>query len=91
MIGKRKNKSFEYTPRYYKGDAKPFKMTHKFDEHRVTVGDNSGLKAKFVQAMADFKNNQNATANKWVLVIVLVLLIIFLFIIDFDLSIFKNH
>lgn len=90
MLAKRKNKTFEYTPRYYKGEGNPFKITHKFDEHRVTVGDNKGLKAKFMQAMADFKNNQNSRSNKWVLVIVMVLILIFLIIIDFDLSIFKN-
>lgn len=91
MLGRRKNKSFEYTPRYYKGEGQPFKMEHKFDQYRSTVNEGSGLKAKFMQAMMDFKQNQDSRANRWVLVIVMVLLLLFLYIIDFDLSIFKNN
>lgn len=90
MLMKRKNKTFDYTPRYYKTENQPFKIKHKFDEHRVTVGDAKGLKAKFTQAISDFKHNQDARANRWVLIIVIVLVLLFLMIIDFDLSIFKK-
>ena len=34
---KRKNKKFDYKPRYYKGDGNPYEIKHKFDDQRVTV------------------------------------------------------
>lgn len=86
----RKNKKFSYTPRYFddKGEGNPFEIKHKFDEHRKTVGSNSGIKTKFNNALDDLKNNPDRTVNKRVLIIVGILVLIFLFIIDFDLSIF---
>jgi len=33
----RKNKKFNYEPRYYKGESSPFEIKHKFDDQRVTV------------------------------------------------------
>jgi len=86
----RKNKKFNYTPRYYddKGEGNPFEIKHKFDEHRKTVGPNKGIKGTFNDAMDDLKNNPDETANKRILIIIAVLVLIFLFIIDFDLSIF---
>jgi len=84
----RKNKKFSYTPRYYKGEGNPYEIKHKFDEHRTTVGNNNGLKSKFVNAINDYKTNENKEANRRVLIIVAVLILVFLFIIGFDLSIF---
>jgi len=84
----RKNKKFDYTPQYYKGEGNPFKIKHKFDDQRQTVGSQGGLKGKFVNALNDYKYNENKTANKRVLIILAVLIFVFLFIIDFDLSIF---
>lgn len=86
----RKNKKFNYTPRYYddKGAGNPFEIKHKFDEYRKTVGNNSGLKTKINHALDDLKNNPDRAANRRVLIIVAVLVLVFLFIIDFDLSIF---
>ena len=88
LLKTRKNKKFSYTPRYYKGDANPYEIKHKFDEHRVTVENNNGIKSKFVNAINDYKTNENKEANRRVFIIVAILLFIFLFIIDFDLSIF---
>ncbi|RLD29525.1 MAG: riboflavin synthase subunit beta [Bacteroidetes bacterium] len=86
----RKNKRFNYTPRYFdnKGESNPFEIKHKFDEHRKTVGGNTGLKTKFKNAFGELKESQDQEVNKRILIIVAVLLLIFLFIIDFDLSIF---
>lgn len=84
----KKNKKFGYTPRYYKGEGNPFEIKHKFDDQRTTVGNNSGLKSKFNNAINDYKTNENRDANKRVLIIVTVLIFIFLLIIGFDLSIF---
>ncbi|MCL6296614.1 riboflavin synthase subunit beta [Jejuia spongiicola] len=87
LLKLRKNKKFSYTPRYYKGEGNPYEITHKFDEHRTTVGSNSGLKTKFNNALEDYKN-PDKKANRRILIIVGILILVFLFIIDFDLSIF---
>ena len=90
LLKLRKNKKFNYTPRYYddKGEGNPYEIKHKFDEFRKTVGPNKGLKAKFNNALDDFKNNPDKEANRRILIIAVVLVFLFLFIIDFDLSIF---
>ncbi|MFI1745588.1 riboflavin synthase subunit beta [Thalassobellus sediminis] len=86
----RKNKKFSYTPRFYddKGQGNPYEIKHKFDEYRTTVGNNNGLKTKFVNALNELKTNKDKEANRRIIIIVAVLVLLFLFIIDFDLSIF---
>ena len=86
---KRTNKKFEYTPRYYKGEGNPYKLEHKFDQFRTTIGKNKGLKSKFTNAIEDFKTPQERKTSKIMLIVVAVLLLTFLYIIDFDLSIFS--
>lgn len=90
ILKTRKNKKFNYTPRYFddKGQGNPFEIKHKFDEFRSTVGPNKGIKARFSDAINDFKSNPDKEANRRILIIVAVLVLLFLFIIDFDLSIF---
>lgn len=88
LLSTRKNKKFEYTPRYYKGEGNPYEMKHKFDDFRSTVGANKGLKSKINNAIDDYKHNPDQTANKRVLIIIGALILIFLIIIEFDLSIF---
>ncbi len=90
LLKLRKNKKFNYIPKYYddKGNGNPYEIKHKFDEFRKTVETKRGLKAKFVDAWDDLKNNPNREANKRILIIVAILILIFLFLIDFDLSIF---
>ncbi|WP_299118121.1 riboflavin synthase subunit beta [uncultured Winogradskyella sp.] len=83
----RKNKRYNYTPRYYKGEGSPYELKHKFDDYRTTVNPPKGLKGKFNAAVDDYKN-RDESVNKRVFIIVGVLILIFLFIIDFDLSIF---
>lgn len=85
---KRTNKKFDYTPRYYKGEGNPYQIEHKFDKFRTTVGKNSGLKAKFTNAIEESKNSKDKGFNKTILIIIAILTLIFLYIIDFDLSIF---
>lgn len=86
----RKNKNFEYKPRYYKGEGNPFKIEHKLDKFRSTAHTQRGLKNKVNSALEDLKveGDKNLKLRFWIIVAVLVL--IFLFIIDFDLSIFLN-
>ena len=90
LLKLRKNKKYNYTPRFYddKGEGSPFQMKHKFDEYRKTVSSNPGLKAKFNNAIDDLKNNPDRETNRRILIIVCILILVFLFIIDFDLSIF---
>jgi hypothetical protein len=90
ILNTRKNKKFGYQPRYFddKGEGNPFEIEHKFDKFRSTVGSNTGIKGKFVNAWDDIKHSSSRGTNKTILVIVAVLVLFFLYIIDFDLSIF---
>ena len=84
----RKNKKFNYEPRFYKGSGSPFEIKHKFEDERVTV-EKANLKRNLTNAINDFKNrDQNST--KIIVMIVLIFVFVFLFIIDFDLTIFFN-
>ena len=87
LLKAKKNKRYNYTPRYYKGEGSPYELKHKFDEYRKTVNPSKGIKGKFNDAFDDYKN-RDETVNKRVFIIVGILVLIFLFIIDFDLSIF---
>lgn len=90
FLKQRKNKKFQYSPRYYKNnkEGSPYEIERKFDRYRKATGDNYGLKQKFSNAWDDYKHNPDRRANRIVLIIVVVLIFIFLWIIDFDLSIF---
>ncbi len=90
LLGKRKNKKFNYRPRYYEqeGEGSPFEMEHKFDKFRTTVGENKNLKGKFNTAWGDFRKSSDTNTRKRLWIIIVVLILIFLFIIEFDLSIF---
>jgi hypothetical protein len=85
----RQNKKFGYTPRYYKGEGNPYEMKHKFDDFRSATGNVKGLKAKFNNAINDYKHNPDKYgANKRILIIIGILILVFLFFIEFDFSIF---
>ena len=82
----RKNKKFNYEPRYYKGDSNPFEMKHKFDDQRVTV-QKINLKGTLKNALNDARHTDRATSRR-IGFIIMVLVFIALWIIDFDLSLF---
>ncbi|MBC3846911.1 riboflavin synthase subunit beta [Winogradskyella echinorum] len=84
----KKNRKYNYKPRYYKGEGSPYELKHKFDEHRTTINPAKGIKGKLNAALDDYKNNHDDNVNKRVLIIVGVLIFLFLLIIGFDLSIF---
>ena len=88
LLKQRKNKKYNYKPRYYKGEGSPYEFKHKFDDYRTTVNPAKGLKGKFNAALSDYKYNRDKSVNRRVLIIAGVLLLIFLLIIGFDLSIF---
>lgn len=85
----RKNKKYNYAPRYYddKGEGTPFKIERKLDKFR-TLDTQRGLKGKFNNAMDDLKRSGDPNLKLRMLVIIAILVFIFLYIIDFDLSIF---
>ncbi len=86
LFKQRKNKKFNYEPRYYKGGSSPFEIKHKFDDQRVTVQKTS-LKGTFNNAIHDLKNSDRQS-TKTIGFIVLVLVFAFLWFFDFDLTIF---
>ncbi|WP_370392072.1 riboflavin synthase subunit beta [uncultured Winogradskyella sp.] len=88
LIKQRKNKKYNYKPRYYKGEGSPYELKHKFDDFRSTVNPAKGLKGKFNAALDDYKNNRDDSVNRRVLIIAGILLLLFLLLIGFDLSIF---
>lgn len=90
LLKSKKNKKFSYEPRYFKneGEGSPFKIEHKFDKFRSTVGDNKGLKGRFKDAWSDFRAPTEQKVTIRTLIIIGILVLIFLFIIGFDLSIF---
>ncbi|MEZ4809121.1 MAG: riboflavin synthase subunit beta [Allomuricauda sp.] len=86
----RKNKTFSYSPRYYRGEGSPFKIEHKLDKFRSTAHTERGLKNKFSSAMEDLKMEGDRNLKLRFFIIVAILVVLFLFVIDFDLSIFLN-
>ena len=67
----RKNKRFNYEPRYYKGSGSPFEIKHKFEDQRVTV-EKVNLKRTLTNAINDFKN-RDQKSTKTIAMIVLIL------------------
>ncbi len=89
----RKNRQFEYNPRYYdgRGKANPYKIEPKFDQFRTTLGGSRGLKSKINRAIEDSKREGDRNLKIRMAVILAVLIFIVLFILDFDLSIFFGN
>jgi len=82
----KKNKRFNYKPRFYKGVGNPFELKHKFEDQRTTVEKNN-LKKTFKIALNDLKS-YDIKSFKIIIIVSFILLLLFLFIIDFDLTIF---
>ncbi|WP_306461430.1 riboflavin synthase subunit beta [Winogradskyella ouciana] len=84
----KKNRKYNYKPRFYKGDGNPYELKHKFDDYRKTVNPPKGIKGKWNAALDEYQNDRDDNVNKRVLIIAAVLILLFLIIIGFDLSIF---
>ena len=82
----KKNKRFNYKPRFYKGVGNPYELKHKFEDQRTTVEKNN-LKKTFKIALNDLKS-YNIKSLKIIILVSFLLSLLFLFIIDFDLTIF---
>jgi hypothetical protein len=83
------NNSFNYTPRYYKGkpDMDHTKPTTKMD-HYVDALNENDFSGHWQQARHKYRNRDNSSWNKTVLILIALLTLMALWVIDFDLSIF---
>ena len=84
----KKNKKYNYKPRYYKGEGNPYELKHKFDDYRKTINPPKGIKNKWNAAIDEYQNERDEKVNKRVLIIAGILILLFLLLIGFDLSIF---
>lgn len=86
----RKNRRFEYNPRFYddKGKGSPYRIEPKFDQFRSTLHNQRGLKNKISNVLEDSRREGDRNVKIRFVVILFVLILICLYIIDFDLSIF---
>ena len=82
----KKNKKFNYKPRFYKGVGNPFELKHKFENERTTVEKNN-LKKTFKIALNDLKS-YDIKSLRIIIIVSFLLSLLFLFIIEFDLTIF---
>lgn len=82
----KKNKRFNYKPRFYKGVGNPFELKHKFEDQRTTVEKNN-LKKTFKIALNDLKS-YDTKSLRIIIIVSFLLSLLFLFIIEFDLTIF---
>ena len=82
----KKNKRFNYKPRFYKGVGNPYEFKHKFEDQRTTVEKNN-LKKTFKIALSDLKS-YDVKSFRIIIIVSVFLSLLFLFIIDFDLTIF---
>ncbi len=89
----RKNKKYNYSPRYYddQGKGNPYKIERKLDRYRSTANSPGGLKSKITGALADTRRKGDRNLKIRMLIIIAILLLLFLYIIDFDLSIFYSQ
>jgi len=90
LIKTRKNKKFDYSPRYYTHDKEgsPFGMEQRFDKYRKTIGSTGGWKSKFGNALQDLREGSNHRTKQTIFIVFAILILLFLYIIDFDLTIF---
>lgn len=82
----KKNKRFNYKPRFYKGVGNPFELKHKFEDQRTTV-EKINLKKTFKIALNDLKS-YDIKSLRTIIIVSFLLSLLFLFIIEFDLTIF---
>lgn len=87
-----RNKSFNYTPRYYEGKEQGnlYDFDSVFYKNRDSVNYND-YRAHWSDARNESRHRGNREINFRLIAIVLVLVILFLIVIDFDISIFRQR
>ncbi len=85
----RKNRRYNYTPRYYKGkeEGNIYDFDSKFAKYRDTFNSND-FGNQWQEARLQMRNRKNRSVSLRLLLIVLALVLLCLFILDFDLTIF---
>ncbi len=87
----RKNRRYNYTPRYYKGKdvGNPYDFDSKFAKYRDTYNSND-FGQQWQEAREKMRHRGNRVMSATFLIILLLVVLIFLYIIDFDLSLFST-
>ncbi|MDA8948454.1 hypothetical protein N9H57_04880 [Flavobacteriaceae bacterium] len=85
----RKNRRYNYTPRYYKGkeDGNLYEFDSKFSKYRDTYNAND-MGQQWKEARVQMRTRKNRSISLRLLSIILVLVLLALYILDFDLSLF---
>jgi len=85
----KKNKRYNYTPRYYngKGSGNIYNFDSKFSKYREIYNKND-FGSSWKEARFKMRSRGNRSFTPTLLVIILFLTFCFLYIIDFDLTIF---
>lgn len=89
FLKQRKNRRFNYTPRYFKGkqSANPYAFGSAFEQYRDTPNAND-FGAHWREARDMSRNRGNRSVSPRLLLIFAALLLIALYVLDFDFSIF---
>ena len=87
----RKNKRYNYTPRYYKGkdSGNIYEFDSKFSKYREIYNSNDFGK-QWNEARIQMRTRKNRSISPRLLIIILALIFASLYILDFDLSIFSQ-
>jgi hypothetical protein len=85
----RKNRRYNYTPRYYKGKegGNMYEFNSKFSKYRDTYNSND-LGQQWKELRMQMRTSKNRSLSLRLLSIILVLVFLALYILDFDLSLF---
>lgn len=87
----RKNKRFNYTPRYYEGKetGNVYEIESRFVKQRESLNVND-FGGHWKEARKANRHRGNREVSVRLMIIIAVLVLIFLYFIDFDLSIFTR-
>jgi hypothetical protein len=87
----RKNRRYNYTPRYYKGkdQGNIYDFDSKFSKYRDTYNNND-FGQQWSEMRTQMRTRKNRSVSLRLLLIILSLVFVCLYILDFDLSIFMQ-
>lgn len=85
----RKNRRYNYTPRYYKGkvEGNIYEFDSKFSKYRDSFNSND-FGQQWKEARIQMRTRKNRSISVRLIIIVLILVFLSLYILEFDLNIF---
>ena len=85
----RKNRRYNYTPRYYKGkvEGNIYEFDSKFSKYRDNFNSND-FGQQWKEARIQMRTRKNRSISIRLIIIVLILVFLSLYILEFDLNIF---